>query len=369
MIAREEARRATRNVCRRGGVVAQCSVLLGQGGTNTCSDRHSSTNTLLDCESLLFPMSTVTLPSLDCRFFPHLWDSILASLDPPDLLNLRFVCHALKFVVDKTLCGNELGLREEERFCNLAGSDPVILPFFSPGSHEARDMQLYAVRRAWHLEIDVPTAPPVNNMLRAAMDANADVTAFHCRSTPSNTVTQHTPAALRIEPLPPCDRLWLHCEIPCPCERPRQSSCRPCELRPDVCLCAAPQARLHGHERPVEAWSHSAKAVHLSLIVRDEVPWWLRPRCLILASLLSPTVRLLHLELHGTYSVIEEEFDSVIFPSDHRTELDVSAVQVVVHVYTDHVDSESRDPEGMLRRVLVHFGFHSSLIKIAILPS
>lgn len=282
-------------------------------------------------------MRATTMPFLDCRFFPHLWDSILASLDRSDVLNLRFVCQCLKTAVDKSLCFSEgdLEMRENDRIHHYGGLEESTLPFFSPWSPECSDMQLYAVQQAGGVKIDIPSSPRVNHLLQMALGPEEDVTGYHLTQTTSSARTEQASSVLQFKPLPPCSIFQLWMDIPCGC-------------------------RCGGFGG---TWSHSAEWLYVDFLVGDTDPSSWTSDCIVLDNLITPTVEHLGLTISASETAVEAVLRLLVTPSQKRSH-NLRDTKVIIEINT--VCGTKERLAERTRDTLARLGFNRKLVDISI---
>lgn len=273
------------------------------------------------------------MPTLDCSFFPHIWDSIIHNLDPSSKLKLRMVCSALKQAVDEDYCGD--WLRFEWRGGTMVangrwdnGRAMPIMPFFSPWSPEGNAMQQYAVELATNFWIETPSRPWILDLLQERMDPKSYVLVTHKERSPCSGWQRGSNTLYRF----PCYSVALSLDFPCPCTWEAQP------MRP--------------------TWEHSASELKVFIKFAAIALYYMEHSlCLVIPQLLTATVTRLCLYFEGTALQVMEAIARVIFARGLR-DLHVSAIEVeVTFIVKGSKGPSVSDVTDHIYKILLPIGF------------
>ncbi|EKC98048.1 hypothetical protein A1Q2_07594 [Trichosporon asahii var. asahii CBS 8904] len=298
------------------------------------------------------------MPSLDCRSFPHLWDQILADLDYLDKLRLRFVCHSLKDMVDKSLCDDMVAFRTTFKFYAAHDEDcwppedVTFLPFFSPFSEPDSEVQKHAVRRAQSVELSLPTASRVARLLQAEMHDETDVEVFHGdEDQPANDGDPFDTTFL----LPPCSILSLDIRNPCSCGK-RATTGRWAHTADTVSvnfLFYSPE------QKPRESNSGEASPGEAELCLES----WPPVNCCVVPGILTSSVTRIWVTLVGREEVVRAALGRWLTVPE-VVKLDLSGVVIEVDVRTTTKDANRL--YNFIQRILVNSGFSNKNMSIKV---
>lgn len=277
--------------------------------------------------------------TLDCRFFPHLWDEIIAQLSWFDRLELRDISHAMKDLVDRSLCAEDLYFRLDRKFCTVHKKHSKFgdfqdrpMPFFSPWSDDGTSIQAFAIRRATTILLSVPNVPRIIPLLEAELRPETDVVVEHGDIDPPVDNGGDYDTVLE---LPRCRSLFLIITIPCGCEL----------------------------QTPAGKWDHSSSSVRVWFSPTYADSLGLPINCCVVRRILTPTVRTLFVEVDGS----GEQVKGVIgrwLTDPEVVNMDLSGINVEVWVRTNDYDKDHL--RQFIARVFLNCGFSKGRLSISI---